>query len=79
MTLQIHKIVLQVTILLDRSDRPRLYSMGLENIAREMDEGGFVGMVSTLSDQPLKPGDVHEELLAIGNDGCFFDLTSFSR
>jgi hypothetical protein len=47
--------------------------MNLAEIAAEMDDGEFVGMVEDLGSRELDPRVVQQELLALGNDGMFFE------
>lgn len=69
----LRKIVIKLTLLLDASDRGRLDSMTLEQIAQEMDEGAYIGTFSMASDEVIHAAELQDELFAVGNDGTFFD------
>lgn len=68
----IREVVLELTLLLEDADRDLLDQMSLEQIAREMDEGSFIGTVSIASEAIVPPSNVKEALKALGNDGSFF-------
>lgn len=73
----ISKIVLRVTLLaqddsLDESVTS-VDSMSLESLARAMDEGDLIGTYSIESSEEVPDDKVRDELLAVGNDGTFFD------
>ncbi len=44
----------------------------LESISSELDEGNIIGQVQHLGTLPVLPERLHDELLAVGNDGTFF-------
>lgn len=69
----VRMVVFKLTVLLEDSDRDRLDHMSLEQIASEMDEGSFIGMMSVASEAIVPPADIRKTLLALGNDGSFFD------
>lgn len=68
----IRKVVLELTLLLEDAGRDRIDHLSLEQIAREMDEGSFIGTVTLASDTIVPPSNVKEALKALGNDGSFF-------
>jgi hypothetical protein len=48
-------------------------AMSLEQLAREMDEGTFIGTSVISASETIAPDQVEAELLAVGNDGTFFN------
>lgn len=67
------KTIIQVTVLHDENAVPPT-RMCLGDIAQEMDEGCFVGNYEVVSSDPLENDQVVlDELLAVGNDGTFFE------
>lgn len=60
----IHDVALQVT------------AMGHADLAREMEEGEAIGAMELVSSTPIPDGEIRRELMAVGNDGEFFDLTA---
>ena len=47
-----------------------------EAVLYEMNEGSMIGSIKTLAPGTIPANRVREELLAIGNDGTFFDEVS---
>lgn len=63
--------VLEITILHPVEDTPHVYD--LEEIAREIDGGDWVGCVQPkVIGKVVPPEDVQQKLLDVGNDGTFF-------
>lgn len=67
----IQKTVIEVTIFHRKSDA--IHDWNLEQIIGEMNEGCFVGGYEMLPSTDVPAEKVREELLAIGNDGKFFE------
>lgn len=64
------KTVIQVTVL-HRPDE-KVDEMSLAQIGHEIDEGDFLGSYSVTSCVAVPKEALHEEQLALGNDGSFF-------
>lgn len=71
--MNIKKITLEMTILIEADDEAWFGTLSLAQIAREMDEGAFIGAVPSHLSEHVPPDRLEEELLEIGNDGSFFD------
>ncbi|MDF0491470.1 hypothetical protein PX699_16835 [Sphingobium sp. H39-3-25] len=71
--MKIRKITLEVTILLERCDEARFSTLSLAEIAQEMDDGAFIGAMPSHLSEDVPLDRLEEELLALGNDGSFFD------
>ncbi|MCG2841262.1 hypothetical protein L6Q21_09745 [Sandaracinobacter sp. RS1-74] len=67
------KVTLEITLLATQDDADRLDDLNLTDIAREMDDGAFVGTISARRFEAIAPTALRDELLALGNDGTFFD------
>lgn len=48
-------------------------NMSIDDIAYQIGDGESIGDMKTVSTEPVPADKVQEELLAIGNDGSFFD------
>lgn len=74
---RIVKTVITVTVLHETHglDTEYVYGMDLAEIAEFIDTGAGIGDKTVVSNKVLDVGDVRQELLALGNDGTFFDLT----
>jgi hypothetical protein len=75
----VQKMIIQITVLTDTETPERasaLFSgMELSEIADAMDVGEDIGGPIRIASVETLPADrVKDELLAIGNDGTFFDL-----
>jgi hypothetical protein len=68
-----YKTVLRVTVLSE--DEPVPGGTGLEEIAREIDDGLWVGEVERESIEDLGRDRIVPELRKIGSDESFYDLT----
>jgi hypothetical protein len=66
----VRKTVLQVTVL-HRPDE-NVENLSLAQIGREIDAGDFLGSYSVTSCVAVPQEALHEEQLALGNDGSFF-------
>jgi hypothetical protein len=69
------KAVITVTVLAEESPKALealVQSMDLATILEEMDTGAMIGTYETTSVAEVPPEKIHEELLAVGNDGTFF-------
>jgi hypothetical protein len=77
---KVRKVTFQVTFLYDEECNPEaeIRGMHVDDILTEMDSGHFVGDVGglTISDV-LSPEEIQTELLAVRNDGTFFDEDEF--
>jgi hypothetical protein len=63
----------RITItVLHRSDNP-MTDHGIDEVLYEMSEGDAVGWETGRDTVPVDPNDVGAELIALGNDGTFFD------
>jgi hypothetical protein len=71
--MNIRKVVIELTILYDASIDPPPQNLRLSEVVHEMDEGDLIGQSRCMSDEPVVPEAVEEELLSLGNDGKFFD------
>jgi hypothetical protein len=69
----VRKVEILLTLLMDKADEDRLSVMGLGQIAHEMDFGSMVGAYGVTSSRPVPVAALEAELLALGNDGSFFD------
>ena len=70
---RIRKTVFTVTVLSEEGEIPP-GQLELETVLSEMDDGPYIGQCTTESEDWLDPVKVQDELLALGNDGTFFDL-----
>ena len=66
---RVFKTIITVTVL---SDTPLEFD-NLEELGREIATGDSIGHVEVGSHQPILMKAVKSELLAMGNDGHFFD------
>jgi hypothetical protein len=71
--MSIKKVILEVVVLLPDSDADTLSGMSLSQIDEEMSTGSWIGMTSQTSVEDVPPAKLRDELLAIGNDGTFFE------
>lgn len=67
------KLKIQLTVLMPESRHGDLNTMSLAQLVAEMDGGDFVGDHVNTYVGVVPPGNVTNELLAVGNDGTFFD------
>ena len=65
------KTTVTITVL-HRADNP-LTDHGIDEVLYEMSEGDAVGWETDRDAVPVDPKDVLGELIALGNDGTFFD------
>lgn len=72
----IRKACLAITVLFDDEVvEPAFFEEAtLSDLERLMDDEG-VGLCTIQSITPVKPQDLQHELLALGNDGSFFDFS----
>lgn len=68
---QVCKTTFVLTVLHPAEDNPVSYD--LEDVAREIDSGLWIGNVEHVSTVAVPREQVEAELTAIGNDGGFFD------
>ena len=66
----ISKTVITLTVL-HRADEP--LSPSLDDVLYEITEGGAVGWETNRVSSAVAPDAVQSELIALGNDGTFFD------
>ena len=76
--MKVYKHIFEVTILNERQDyNPPLASGedddGLESMIYDITEGDSIGIVRKLGAEELEPEQLRAELLAMGNDGDFFN------
>jgi predicted metal-dependent TIM-barrel fold hydrolase len=71
MSKKIFKTVVTITVL---HDEPFQDHVGLEEIAEEIDHGGWVGVVETGEPQELTGEDAINAIMDAGSDPCFFNL-----
>lgn len=69
---KIRKTTFTVTVL-HSADLP-VDKMSADEILAEMDNGECIGSIGRKVTMALGPNAVKNELLAIGNDGTFFDV-----
>ncbi|WP_448205333.1 hypothetical protein [Azospirillum sp. sgz302134] len=68
---KIAKTILTVTILHPVDESPE--GKPLDAIGRELDDGGWIGQIASASVTAVSDDRVRDELIALGNDGTFFD------
>lgn len=68
---RIVKTTVTITVL-HRADNP-MTDHGIEEVLYEISEGDAVGWETGRGTVPVDPKDVRDELIALGNDGTFFD------
>ena len=72
----VFKATVQVTVLMEAESlqeaERELERLDLEDLYHEMDDGAYVGTFGVQTVAPVPPQAVHAELLAVGNDGTFF-------
>lgn len=68
---QIIKTVITITVL-HRADNP-MTEYDIEEVLYEMREGEAVGWETDRVTEPVAAEQVPDELVALGNDGTFFD------
>ena len=72
----IFKMHIALTVLLEADNEVEACSLitnsTLADIAHATDEGEWIGMSKLEESEEVTPGNLHGELLAIGNDGTFF-------
>ena len=66
------KTVITLTVIHD-STLP-IDCMELSHIAREMEEGEVIGAMTQASSTPIPDGEIRRGLMAVGNDGEFFNF-----
>lgn len=66
------KTTFTVTVLSE--DAPVSSDMEMIDLIREMDSGDLIGQVDLTSADEVPLDKIEDELLAIGNDGTFFNL-----
>lgn len=75
----IYKATITVTVFLDEPSKEQasnlLSALSLERLAQEMDEGLMVGQSALTSIARVSREQLRGELLAIGNDGEFFNYS----
>jgi hypothetical protein len=65
------KTVIEVTVL--HPDGQPIDGLSLAQIGNEIDEGDFLGSYSITQAVPVAKSALHDEQIALGNDGRFFD------
>jgi hypothetical protein len=68
---KVYQNVFRVTIL--SADKPISDNMDLQDALVECDEGEFIGLTEVMKQEEVKPRSVRRKLLAMGNDGEFFN------
>jgi hypothetical protein len=68
--MKIRKTIIALTILHEADEK--VEGLGLEHIAHQINEGGWLGGSAILSAEDLDPDKVSLECKALGNDGSFF-------
>lgn len=70
----IRKAVIQVVVLFNDEDvKPSLFEGGsLAEIGYEIEGGSCLGLTTVKSIDPVPQNKLHDEQLALGNDGSFF-------
>lgn len=71
----ISKTIITITVLHDSVDDLDFIELG--QIIDAMNEGDMIGMSKITSTEHVAPEKVRDELLAVGNDGTFFDAIDF--
>lgn len=66
----IRKMTIQVTFLYD-PEMHSPYEWPLHVIGHEIDEGGCIGKIETVNDEPLTAEQVRQEEISMGGDGTF--------
>lgn len=74
-TPQVRKTVLTLTILHPADEA--VAGRSLDDIAAEIDSGGWIGSTALLSAQLVAPADLPAECHALGSDASFFALASW--
>lgn len=69
--MKIQKTTFIVTVLHYADDAPTGHE-SMEQVAREMDDGAWIGQFELKRTIDVRPQCVNRELLALGNDGTFF-------
>ena len=67
----VRKTVIEFTVYHRDFDDPA--SMDLADVISECDTGSMIGQVTDVKESTVPDGNVVDELIAIGNDGSFFD------
>ena len=73
---RIYKHTIQVTVLSNYSNPASVFGKdwGLADVAHEIDEGDAIGSTEVTKTEKIEGAvAIRKELLAIGNDGSFFD------
>lgn len=68
---KIQKTTFVITVLHTDDERPNAPS--IEQLAKALDDGPWIGQMEQKATVPVPAKSVCKELLAIGNDGTFFD------
>lgn len=72
----IYKMHIALTVMLEADSEAEACSLitnsTLDAVAYAIDEGEWIGMSKLEESEEVTPGNLHDELLAIGNDGTFF-------
>lgn len=75
--LPVFRTAILITVLHEARDldtaRAEITSMRVHDILSEMDDGSFIGATRWEATREIPPAEVRTELLAIGNDGTFFE------
>jgi len=58
---------------MQETDDDRLSTMSLARIGEKMDFGDMVGTFAITASARVPPDTIHQELVAVGNDGTFFN------
>lgn len=70
-TMTFHKHTFVVTVLTD--DNPDYDPESLEALGYDISEGEYIGDFRKVSTVEVTKAELHQELVALGNDGTFFD------
>ncbi len=71
---KIVKLTLQMVVLCRAEDVSRVQAMDLDALHQEINDGDAIGgALVTAAIEPLSQKQTRAELLAIGNDGAFFE------
>ena len=68
---KIYENVFRVTILTE--DGPISDNMSLQDALAECESGEFIGLTEVMKQEEMNPKSVRRKLLAMGNDGDFFN------
>jgi len=75
----VHKVEVRVVVLAEADTAQQaareVEALSLSQLGRELEDGAYVGSVAVASATTVPPDRVPAELLAVGNDGTFFECS----